>query len=74
MTMSFLREYMVVAHRCGRAGYSFYSTPSNASLEMLHRGGWASQEEQQVLRAVKWTRIESEVHWDDKGIVGSAGE
>jgi hypothetical protein len=41
---------------------------------MLHRGGWASQEEQQVLRAVKWTRIESEVHWDDKGIVGSAGE
>jgi hypothetical protein len=41
---------------------------------MLRRGGWASPEEEKVLRAVEWTRIESEVHWDDKGVAAKAGE
>lgn len=39
---------------------------------MLQRGGWVSPSEHKVLHAVQWTRIESEVHWDDKGIAAKA--
>lgn len=41
---------------------------------MLERGGWVSDVERKVLTCMEWMRIESEVHRDDKGVAGDAGE